>query len=261
MLIAPLRRLAERLSRGVVLRRRLPRDFQRLPLFVTPEAGLRHWAGLAGVDRHLLDMARELVKPGAVVWDVGANVGLFAFSAAAKAGPSGLVVAVEPDVWLAHLIDRSSREINQKKIPAAQVRVLCAAASAELHVTELQIAERARASNHLAGISGSSQTGGFRHRQPTLSVPLDSLLEFFPAPSVLKIDVEAHEVQVLRGASRLLDSARPVIWCEVDPKNAHEVSDLLRQKNYRLFGAASNPHPLIAQAWWNTLAIPGEKAA
>src|ERR1039458_10790336 len=115
MLIAPLRRLAERLSRGVVLRRRLPRDFQRLPLFVTPEAGLRHWAGLAGVDRHLLDMARELVKPGAVVWDVGANVGLFAFSAAAITGPSGLVVAIEPDVWLAHLMDRSSREISQER--------------------------------------------------------------------------------------------------------------------------------------------------
>src|SRR6266850_1933144 len=95
----PLRRLAERLSRGVVLRRHLPSDFQRLPLYVTPEAGLRHWADLSSVDRHLLRMVRELVRPG-VVWDVGANVGLFAFSAAAIAGPSGLVLAIEPDVWL-----------------------------------------------------------------------------------------------------------------------------------------------------------------
>ena len=257
----PLRRLAERLSRGVLLRRRLPREFQRLPLYVTPEAGLRHWAGLGGVDRHLLHMARELVHPGAVVWDVGANVGLFAFSAAARAGPSGMVVAIEPDVWLAHLMDRSSREINRGKILAAPVRVLCASISAELRVSELEIAERARAANHLAGISGSTQTGGFRHRQPTLSVPLDSLLDFFPAPTVLKIDVEAHEVQVLRGAVRLIDSARPVIWCEVDPKNAEEVSNLLHEKNYQLFGAASVPHPPIARAWWNTLAIPTQNAA
>ena len=79
MLGKPLRKLAERLSRRVVLRRRLPRDFQGLTLYVTPEAGLRHWGGLSGVDQHLLQMARELVRPGAVVWDVGANVGLFAF--------------------------------------------------------------------------------------------------------------------------------------------------------------------------------------
>lgn len=257
----PLRKLAERLSRGVVLRRHLPRDFHRLPLYVTPEAGLLHWAGLSRVDRHLLHMARELVQPGAVVWDVGANVGLFAFSAAAMAGPHGFVLAIEPDVWLAHLMDRSSREIAQKKLSAAPVRVLCASASSELRLNELEIAERARASNHLSGISGSTQTGGYRHRQPTVSVALDSLLDFFPPPTVLKIDVESHEIDVLRGAARLLETARPVIWCEVDPKNAEAVSNLLHEKNYRLFGAGDDPHPPILRAWWNTLAVPAEKAA
>jgi FkbM family methyltransferase len=256
----PLRKLAERLSRGVVLRRHLPKDFQRLPLYVTPEAGLRHWAGLSSVDRHLLRMARELVRPAAVVWDVGANVGLFAFSAAAMAGPSGLVLAIEPDIWLAHLMDRSSREIAQKKLPAAPVRVLCASVSNKLRVSELEIAERARASNHLYGVSGSTQTGGYRHLQLTVSVALDSLLDFFPAPSVLKIDVESHEAEVLRGAARLLESARPVIWCEVDPRNAEAVSKLLHEKNYQLFGAANDPHPPIPRAWWNTLAVPVEKA-
>jgi FkbM family methyltransferase len=252
-----LRKLAERLSRGVVLRRNLPSDFQRLPLYVTPEAGLRHWAGLAGVDRHLLGMARELVvQPGAVVWDVGANVGLFAFCAAARAGSSGFVLAVEPDIWLAQLMDRSSREIARKKLPAAPVRVLCASVSSELRVSELEIAERARASNHLSGICGSTQTGGYRDLQPTVSVALDLLLDFFPAPDVLKIDVESHEVEVLRGAARLLESARPVIWCEVDPKNAEAASKLLHERNYQLFGAGDDPHPPILRAWWNTLAVP-----
>jgi len=254
-----LRRMAERLSRGIVLRRRLPRDFHRLPLYVTPEAGLRYWAGLSGVDRDLLHMARELVRPGAVVWDVGANVGLFAFSAAARAGSSGFVLAVEPDIWLAQLMDRSSREIARKNLPAAAVRVLCASVSNGMRVSGLEIAERARASNHLYGISGSTQTGGYRHLQPTVSVVLDLLLDFFPAPTVLKIDVESHEAEVLRGASRLLKEARPMIWCEVDPKNADVVSKLFHEWNYQLFGAASEPHPPIPRAWWNTLAVPGEK--
>jgi FkbM family methyltransferase len=257
----PLRRLAERLSRGVVLHRSLPGDFHHLPLYVTPEAGLRYWAGLSRVDPHLLGMARELVHPGSVVWDVGANVGLFAFSAAAMAGSSGFVLAIEPDVWLAHLLDRSAREIYEKHLPAAPVRALCASLSNELRVGELEIAERARASNHLHNVAGSTQAGGQRHRQPTVSLTLDSLLDFFPPPHVLKIDVELHEAEVLRGAQRLLEQARPMIWCEVDPSNAEAVTELLHEKQYQLFGAAMVPHPPIARAWWNTLAVPGEKAA
>ena len=68
--ITNLRHLAERFSRGVILRRHLPRQFQSLPLYVSPEAGLRYWRwGLKTVDPMLFRMARELVRTGSVVWD------------------------------------------------------------------------------------------------------------------------------------------------------------------------------------------------
>src|SRR4030081_132617 len=92
-----LRRWAEHFSRGIILRRRLPREFRNLPIYVSPEAGLRYWRwDLGGVDPMLYRMARELVTAGSIVWDVGANVGLFSFSAAALAGRSGWGLAVEP---------------------------------------------------------------------------------------------------------------------------------------------------------------------
>jgi hypothetical protein len=87
---------------------------------------------------------------------------------------------------------------------------------------------------------------------------LDFLLDYFPAPSVLKIDVETAEVNVLRGASRLLRTARPVIWCEVAADNSETVSKLLDQGAYELFSAAVGPakrKPLI-RAPWDTLAVP-----
>ncbi len=81
-----IRGLAEKLSRGRVLRRHLPRRFGNLLMYVTPEAGLRYWGTLSNVDSVLYAMAEELVRPGAVVWDVGANVGLFTFCSSSLSG-------------------------------------------------------------------------------------------------------------------------------------------------------------------------------
>jgi len=252
-----LRGFIERLSRGVVVRRHLPREFGSLPIYVSPEAGLRYWRrDLSSVDPMLLRMVRELVKPGHVVWDVGANLGLFTFSAAALAGPSGHVLAVEPDLWLAQLLQRSAAGIRQRT--AAPVSVLCAAVSETNGVGQLSIAGRSRATNHLVESDGSTQTGGQRGLQNTLKVTLDFLLEHFPAPSVLKIDVEGSEAGVLRGASRLLQTARPVIWCEVDPGNAKTVAELLHASQYRIYPAALDPdkRTTLLTASWDTLAVP-----
>src|ERR1700682_5356358 len=125
-----LRRWAEHFSRGIILRRRLPDEFRNLPIYVSPEAGLRYWRwDLGKVDAMLCRMARDLVTAGSVVWDVGANVGLFSFSAAALAGRSGSVLAIEPDLWLAHLLSRSACGIQKNGAEAAPVAVLPAAVS------------------------------------------------------------------------------------------------------------------------------------
>jgi|SRR5580704_2650731 FkbM family methyltransferase len=251
-----IRGIAEHLSRGIVLRRRLPSKFGRLPIYVTPEAGLRYWSAMSRVDPVLYNMAEELVKPGSVVWDVGANVGLFSLCAAALSGRAGLVLAIEPDFWLAHLINRSSRRLGARQYPCAPVEVVCASISNSARISKLAIAERARASNFLIEAIGSTEARGARGIQPTVSLTLDFLLEYFPAPSVLKIDAETHEVGVLRGAERLLDEVRPTIWCEVSAQNSEEVTKLLHDAKYDLYGAQVRPHQRINRAWFHTLAVP-----
>ena len=104
-----LRRLAERLTRDWTLHRHLPQDFGSVPILVTPSAGLRYLSrSMDAVDPVLLRLVKELVEAESVVWDIGANVGLFAFAAASLAGPRGQVVAMEPDAWLLQLLRRSA---------------------------------------------------------------------------------------------------------------------------------------------------------
>lgn len=246
-----LRSLVERLSRECVLKRRLPEDFGRAPILVSPDASLRFWK--SRLESDLFDFAREFVAPGNVVWDIGANVGLFTLSAAQKAGASGRVVAVEADIWLARLLERS---VAMQPSTSAAIQVLPAAVSDASGIASFAIAQRGRASNHLAGLPGWSQAGGLRESVDVVTVTLDWLLQFTPPPAVVKIDVEGAELKVLQGGSRLLSQIRPTILCEVSEQNPHQVTELLLANGYTLYDWDEPGRPHVTEAGINTLALP-----
>ncbi len=250
-----LRTVAERLSRGRSFRYRLPRIYGGCRFYITPEAGLRYW--IPGRAIHagetLLGSAAETVKPGSVVWDVGANMGLFSFTAAGLAGAQGRVYAFEPDAVMARLLRRSAR-LNPE---AAPVEVIPCAVAQDLGLAHFEIAQRSRASNALEGYQ-LSQGGGVRELETVVTVSLDWLAERLPAPSVLKIDVEGAELGVFRGARQLLQSKRPILIFELTRPNWDEESRLLGDLGYTLFDRDLPPgerKPLTAPTY-NILGIP-----
>lgn len=253
------RSLAERLSRGVVLRRRLPARLGGLALHVSPDASLRFWRrSIEAAEPELLGLGGELVEAGHCVWDVGANVGVFAFAAAHLAGPSGSVVAVEPDPWLVSLLRRTARGLGNG---SAGVEIVHAAVTDRDGASELVIARRGRATNHLAAVEGSSQSGGSRGVVPVPTVTLDGMLAGRRGPDLLKVDVEGAELLCLSGAKRLLQSVRPVTLCEVTAKNRAGIGRLFAAHDYLMFDA-SRPAPLrqpLSDPPWNTLAWPRER--
>ena len=137
-----LRSAAEQASHRIVFRRRLPSPFSGARMYVSSEGGLRYLRGsMAKVDPALLRLASEFVQPGDVVWDIGANLGLFSFAAAVMAGPAGHVLAVEPDTVLVRLLRRSAA-VNRGHAP---VEVLPAAVAGGLSVARFHVARRNRA--------------------------------------------------------------------------------------------------------------------
>jgi FkbM family methyltransferase len=226
-------------------------------VFVSPDSALQFLKpNLELVGRELFDLACEHVSRGSVVWDVGANVGLFTFAAANTAGGDGEVLAIEADAFLASLLQRSAHYASNRDL---SVNVLCAAASDRLGVARFLIAERGRSSNALEESGVRSQAGGTRCVQHVVTVTLDGLLETFRPPNLLKIDVEGAEELVLKGAHRLLSDCRFTIYIEVGHTQNDSVTSILKRNEYRLFDGGSRGGPELDHCTWNTLAIPREK--
>ena len=223
-------------------------------MYVSGSAGLKYlFRPMDRIDPSLCSLAQEFVHHRSVVWDVGANVGLFAFSSAHHAGADGRVIAFEPDAWLVQLLRRSA---SIQPVSSARVEVVPAAVAHECDLRTFNLSSRSRATNALSGY-GSSQAGTVREEQTVATVSLDWCAKRRPLPDVIKIDVEGAELEVLTGARFVMEVRRPVILCEVSSRSSEGVTALLKDMGYRIFNAdapAASRTELTA-APWSTLAI------
>ena len=139
----------------------------------------------------------ELIQPGALVFDVGANVGVLS---ATFASLGARVVAVEPNADCVRHI--------QLSYPEKDIQVIQAAAGQSNGLIVLNVADefdgRSSVSNEWMNTIGE-QDGSFRgiwSRQDVVPMlTLDTLIENFGMPQFIKIDVEGFEESVLSGLS------------------------------------------------------------
>lgn len=66
------------------------------------------------------------------------------------------------------------------------------------------------------------------------TITLDGLLGSVLPPTLVKIDVEGAEVEVLRGAERLLSSVRPVLYLETVGSTHSQCERILQAAGYDL---------------------------
>jgi FkbM family methyltransferase len=249
-----LRSFLEKATRRSSFRRALPAYVGGSSIYVSGSAGLKYlFRPMESVDPTLCGLAQEFVAAGHVVWDVGANIGLFSFASAHLAGEGGKVFAFEPDVWLVQLL-RHSASIQPPS--SAAVKIIPAAVASSCDLRTFNIAVRSRATNSLAGY-GHGQTGGIAEQQTVMTVSLDWLAERLPLPDVIKIDVEGAELEVLNGALGLLQEKGPVVLCEVSAEHSGQVADVLTKAGYRIYDGESSADQRqeVIAAPWNTVAI------
>lgn len=255
-----IREFVEKRTKSWTFRRHLSADFGRVPIVVSPSAGLKYlFKAMDKVDPALLRNVQELVHPGDVIWDIGANIGLFTFAAAAISGRDGTVIAFEPDAWLTQLLGRSRR---LQPLQSAKLVIVPVAVASDVALRQFHVARRSRASNALAGY-GHTQAGGVLEEYTVPAFNLDWLLGFQPAPNVIKCDVEGAEVEVFAKQDRMLSEIRPVIICEVGSAASPAITTIFFEKGYRLYDGEKSLKGAkeIRQAAWSTIAVPEELRA
>jgi FkbM family methyltransferase len=156
---------------------------------------------------------QRFLFPGAVFFDIGANVGVFTLVSSRLVGAAGHVYSFEPSSR-----ERSTLQSNLAINGCRNVSVIAAAVSDRSGDGSLRIAAgQFRGQNTLASSFGfpGVQLAGVE------SVPLVSLDELWQErrlrrPDVVKIDAEGHELRVLRGALGLMRDAMPVVVFEIN---------------------------------------------
>jgi FkbM family methyltransferase len=166
----------------------------------------------------ITDRLRRVLNKGSVFIDVGANLGYYTLLASRIVGDDGLVMAFEPSPWNLSLLGKNLA-LNRSE----NVVVFSDALSDRGGIAKLSLPWYFNAGVCSLG-KGPSANGAFDDGFTLTGLrTLDQVLDclHFERPvKLIKIDVEGHEPNVVRGMERLIHASKSLeIVCELSPQS------------------------------------------
>jgi len=187
-----------------------------------------YWLGT--YEPALQSALRTLIPAGAVVYDVGANIGYVSLLLAKAAGEAGRVYAFEA---LPDNVERLQRNLALNGF-GARVQVVAKAVTGAAGPVRFLV--------HASGGMGKAAGSAGRDDPYSAELIVDgiSLDEFVysghnPLPNVVKMDIEGGEVLALPGMRRVLKEARPLMLMELHgPESARAAWEELSAAGYEI---------------------------
>lgn len=165
----------------------------------------------------------RFLRPGDVVVEAGANIGAHTVFLSRRVGPSGRVIALEPQRFI-HQILCANVALNER----INVHAFHAAGGETGGMIHIPVLDFTKTQN-VGGVSAGGETG-----EPVIVMPIDDLR--LSRCRLLKADVEGMEIPVLKGAARTIQRHRPVLYVENDRKeHSSALIALILSMGYRLW--------------------------
>jgi FkbM family methyltransferase len=185
-----------------------------------------YWLGSYEIGKRALFV--RSIPVGAVVYDLGANVGYYTLLAAMLAGAQGKVFAFEP---LPRNLEYLRRHLALNRIENAVV-------------IDAAVADQSGTVRFEAAASTSKGRIGAQGGLEVRAIALDDWIEQgkIPPPAVLKIDIEGAELQALQGARKLLAHLHPTIFLSTHSGKVHkDCLAFLETLGYRVVSIDGRP--------------------
>jgi FkbM family methyltransferase len=167
--------------------------------------------------------AMSALTVGDVAVDVGANKGAYLYWLRRAVGPTGRVFAYEPQQKLARYLQSICAGMHWQNV---QVRACALSDSAGARVLHIPGSGDSPGASLGEAVMASAECRDERVETDTL----DHQLADAGRVALLKVDVEGHELEVLRGAARTLARYAPLLLfeCEARHLTSHSMQDVFQ---------------------------------
>ena len=205
-----------------------------------------------GISKLITKIAKELDVQNDQGWffDVGANVGLYTWEVQ-EVCPLRKILTFEPDPENIKLLEKTLSEVNLKNLEICKSALSNQNGDVSFFQDTLTSATGCVEGKDKPWIEQYLNSSANEIRVKTKT--LDSVALEDKTPSLMKIDVEGHEVEVLEGSSNTLTKAKPLLIIESFPPKQSTVLSLLHELGYRSIDAdrhvSINPKTTNLFAW------------
>lgn len=202
-----------------------------------------YWFHGKNREKNTMELFRELVHPGDIVLDAGANIGYVSLYFAMLVGDRGRVYAFEPGQNnLSYLARNAAQAGNITIVPNALGEK---AETRTLHLENLT----GQTNSFLSEWRAARLTAGSHFMTvETKSVPVqvlrgdDFLEKNGILPDFVKMDVEGFEYEVLKGLEKTIRESRPAMMVELQIHH-EEIFEMLTSLGYSVFRADRSQVP------------------
>ena len=175
-------------------------------LRLNPRTGGEYFRGEVVPD--VQEVLQEFLRPGMTLYDTGAHIGFFSLLAARLAGESGRVVSFEADREIAA---RLREHVVRNKFPNISVQEMAVWSESR----PVRFARADAETSPDRGLGHVDLSAAESNIEEVRGISLDEFVRSAPAPDFIKCDAEGAEVEIFRGARKLLAEKRPIILCEM----------------------------------------------